>query len=190
MTWIDSVIDGDYEISTEYPYHLRRKDDRRVIKEWNNGNGYIRLKLNGHNYYKHRIVALQFIENDDPEHKTEVDHVYQHRNDYHVENLRWITPKGNNENKLSHLGIQYEYVDDDNLPDDIIEVTDYGNHEFDDYYYSESLDRFMFWNGIRTRILHVNHHSNGSAYVDMRDKNNRRVKVFYSKFKKLYGLRN
>ena len=190
MTWIDCVVDDDYEISTEYPYHIRRKSNHRIIKEHidsTKGN-YVYVNLNGNRYRKHRIIAEQFIPN--PNGFPCVDHINHDRTDYHVQNIRWCSYSDNCKNKSSHKGVEYEYIEDDDLPDDLIIVSDYGNHEFEDLYYSESMDRFLFYTGINSRVLHINHAPNDSAFVCAFDKNNKRVKVFYSKFKKLYGLRN
>ncbi len=184
MAWYDCVVDNAYEISDEYPYQIRKKSNHHIVSEHDNGNGYIRLKLNGQPYYKHRIVALQFIPN--PDDLPEIDHKYKDRTDYHIENLRWISRSKNQENKLSHNGINYEYIDD--LPDDSIEVTDYNEHQFEDLYYSESLDRFLFYNGVQYRILHVNHRAGGAAFVNANNINNVRVKISYAKFKRIYGF--
>ena len=43
----------------------------------------------------HRIIAFTFIENDDPQKKTQVDHINEDKKDNCVENLRWITPSDN-----------------------------------------------------------------------------------------------
>lgn len=36
-------------------------------------------------YQKHRLVALQWIDNDDPTTKIEVDHINKDRTDYHID---------------------------------------------------------------------------------------------------------
>ena len=46
------------------------------------------------------LIARQFIPNDDPKHKTEVDHKNRNRANYQLSNLRWITPSHNNYNRV------------------------------------------------------------------------------------------
>ena len=61
----------DYEISTDFPHVIRKRANEQIVSEYiNNKNGYIQLNLseriNGitvqRKYYKHRLVAKQFIE--------------------------------------------------------------------------------------------------------------------------------
>ena len=183
--WIDCVVDDDYEIYSLYPHIIRRKRNHHFASEFINTNGYVSLTLNGRKFYKHVIVALQFVINDDPEQKTDVDHINHDRTDYHIENLRWCTKSENMKNTSSHLGYDYEFIDDDDIPADLITVRAYGDHEFENYYFSPSMNAFMFWNGVTTRILHINASPGRSPYVNIRDKNNCVVKVSYAKFKKM-----
>ena len=170
MSWIDCKVNNDYEIFTEYPFYIRKKKNGRIVKE-SLSNGYVQIHLNGVHYYKHRIVAVQFIPNDDPLIKTEVDHINRDRTDYHIENLRWVSQKENNLNKSSYKGVDCEIIDYEETPDDLVEVRDYGKHKFEDYYYSPDNNLFYFDTGVNLRILHVNFKKeNGSAYVIMMNK--------------------
>lgn len=184
-------FEDDYEILNEYPYTIRRKKDSYEISESKSGKGYIRVHLNGKSYYKHILIAKQFIENDDPENKVEVDHINHDKTDYHIENLRWTTPSNNNMNKSVHKGVTYEFINE--LPDDYIDVDTYetrkGVHEFNDkeYYFSPSTDKFYYYNGHQYRILHVNN-NHGSSTVRLKDINKRCVSVYYTKFKIQYDL--
>lgn len=47
----------------------------------------------------HKLVARAFIPN--PENKPCIDHINTDRTDYRIENLRWVTPKENSNNKLT-----------------------------------------------------------------------------------------
>ena len=79
--WQTLIDDEDYEISTEFPFPIRRKSNGNIVKE-SIDKGYYRLHLNQKKYYKHIIVAKQFIENDDPINKTCVDHINRNKLDY------------------------------------------------------------------------------------------------------------
>lgn len=132
--WHRCVVDNNYEINDVYPFNIRRVGKTKNISEHidDTKGGYVYVRMNDKQKRKHIIVAKQFIFNDDPEHKTEVDHVNGDKTDYHIENLRWTTHKENMRNRHSHKGIAYEFIDE--LPDDTEELIAYGNHELDGYY--------------------------------------------------------
>ena len=189
MSWIVCKVNEDYEIYTEYPFYIRKKSTGKIVSEWHNGNGYVRVNLNKVKYYKHRIVAFQFLPNDEPLIKTEIDHINHDRSDYHLSNLRWCSPKENSLNKSSNKDINYEFIDYEETPDDLVEVRDYGVHEFEDYYYSPENNLFYFDTGINLRKLHINFDKrNGSAFVCVRSNENKKVQIRFTKFKKLYGF--
>lgn len=57
-------------------------------------NGYLSVMLCNGSYtkrrYVHRLVAQAFVYNDDPLHKTEIDHINRIKTDNCIENLRWV----------------------------------------------------------------------------------------------------
>lgn len=69
------------------------------------GGGYARVILvkDGKKYSKtvHRLVAEVFIPN--PDNLPFIDHINCIRNDSRVENLRWCTPSGNNQNPITNM---------------------------------------------------------------------------------------
>ena len=178
-------FENDYEILSVYPFYIRRKKDHYKISEFNS-KGYVQVCLNMKTYQKHVLIAKQFITNDDPEHKTQVDHKNKDRTDNHLSNLRWVTPSENQRNRSSTCGINYTFVDD--IDEDSIMLTDYGNHQFEEYYYDEKADKFYFWNGIQYRELHINTDKYGLSFINAVDVNKKRVKIYYGKFKRLYNL--
>ena len=187
--WHTCVVDKDYEICDEYPYNIRKRSNKRIVSEYTENTGYPRLNLNQHKYNKHNIVALQFITNDDPIHKTEVDHKIQNSTDYHISNLRWVTRSENAKNKRSIRGVQYEWIDnDEDLPNDTFAIINYNNRKFKDYYYSPSSNLFYFFNGVRYRVLHVLYDKYNHAYVNVRDVNDKNCTIRYEKFKKEHNL--
>ena len=193
MTFETLIENADYEISTEYPYVIRKKANEQIVSEHiNNNNGYIQLTLskqvNGitvwHKYLKHRLVAKQFIEN--PNNYAYVDHINRNRLDNRIENLRWCSASENSKNKSSTHGVEYEFFDD--IDDEAVVVTDYGQHRFENYYYVPDEDSFYFYNGVKYRRLHINEMKNGSLYVYVMNTENKHVKIYLSKFKKIYGF--
>lgn len=75
------------------------------IKPYFSKGGYLRVKINfgerNKKYMVHRLVALAFIKNKNPNLYTQVDHINCNRTDNRVENLRWVTPKQNTQHSLS-----------------------------------------------------------------------------------------
>ena len=87
------------------------KANGRIIKEsLNKTIGYITCYLTNHKqYYKHRLIAQQWIPN--PDNLQQIDHINRNRTDNHISNLRWISRSENCKNKTSIHNVIYEYVD-------------------------------------------------------------------------------
>ena len=90
---------------------------KRFMKQSLNVYGYCHIGLcnNGSRYTRkvHRLVAEAYIPN--PENKPDVDHINRDKTDNRVENLRWVTPLENNQNRCisnsntsGHIGITYD----------------------------------------------------------------------------------
>ena len=178
-------FEQDYEIQKEFPFVIKKKSNNRVLKDTiNKTYGYVQVHLNGKSYQKHIIIAKQFIENDAPEHKTQVDHINHNRADNRLENLRWVSHSTNQRNRTSYNGIENEYVDE--ISDEAIVVDEYSGHQFNDYYYHD--DVFYFFNGVQYRKLYINQMKNEYLYVNLKDVDGKKVKIMYSKFKKIHDL--
>ena len=177
-------FENDYEIQTTYPYNIRKKKTGRIIAEGDRGQGYVQVRLNRKSYYKHRLIAKQFLEN--PDNLPEVDHINHDRSDYHLSNLRYVSRSTNQRNRTVSTinSIIYEYVD--SISDEAIVVDEYNGHDFTDYYFHD--DVFYFYNGVQYRKLHINQMKNGGLYVHMQDNEGKQVNILYSKFKKLHDL--
>lgn len=187
MVWETCVIDNDYEIETEYPHQIRRKSTHQIVEERSNADGYLCVILNDYLKYKHRVIAYQFIPNDDPDKKTQVTHYDQNKSNNRIENLRWVSPKEiirNNKNKGSMNGIKYEFVD--SIPNDCIVVDTYSKWSFEDLYFYD--DVFYFYNGIKFKKCLILKDKSGSRSIHAIADNGENVRIYYSKFKREYGL--
>ena len=104
------------ENGIEYDYRgLYQVNNRGIVKSLGNGNSnnskekILKAAKNKEGYqavflYKegnkkmfrvHRLVAHMFIYNDDPEHKVEVNHIDENKENNSVENLEWCTKEYN-----------------------------------------------------------------------------------------------
>lgn len=71
----------------------------RVLKPHQNKEGYLLVSLSHRkettSYLVHRLVALTFIENPDPENLIIVNHIDGNKSNPYYKNLEWVTPKEN-----------------------------------------------------------------------------------------------
>ena len=149
--------------------------------------GYYQVYLNRVAYLKHRLVAKQFIPN--PNNLPCVDHINHNRIDNHISNLRWVSLSNNSKNISSRYGVNYvfyDYADFDD--DDIIVIDDYNGREIEDYYYDMLTEKFLFDTGVNYRELHVNFDRNRYAFVNVKDVENKRVRISINKFKRIHDL--
>lgn len=151
MSWEVCAVDNDYEIFNEYPYQIRKINNKRIIREWHNGNGYLYCMMNGKHYRKHRVIAIQWIENDSPETKTFIDHINHVRDDNHINNLRWVTKSENERNKESYNKVKTTYLYE--LPDNCIPIEMYRGIIFENYFFCKDNGKCYYDNGIYIREL-------------------------------------
>lgn len=197
MSYVELLDHPNYEILNEYPFRIRKIDSHFVADESINNCGYRVVTLNGKQYLKHRLIATQFIPNDDPNNKTQVDHINHDRSDYHIGNLRWVTPSENSFNKSSYKGVEYEYFDD--IPDEAFMIDTYetrnGMRYFDEnryfYYHDDKLDEDVFYGKVADdvyRKLHININKNKVKYVNTKDVDHKVVAICINKFKHQYDF--
>ncbi|KAK8835707.1 hypothetical protein M9Y10_042304 [Tritrichomonas musculus] len=175
----------DYEIMTSEPYYIRKISTKKILKEINRNkeNKYISIRLNGQIKLKHRIIAEHFVPNDDPENKIFVDHIDQNPHNNSPSNLRWVSPKENSMNKKTHMNIVYQFYD--KLPPNAISIKKYGNHTFENYFYSNG--EFYFFNGEKYRKLEKLQQTKYSTFfVQALNTKGKKVKIFVNKFERDY----
>ena len=127
-----------YIISKKYPYNIRDKTTKELIKPIvDKSTGYYIIHIpNVKEFLLHRIIANQWIENDNPLEKTQVDHINRDPRDNHIDNLRWVSPSENLKNRTKWGDYKYEYKD--KLSQDAKTIDVYGKHKFKDLYYDDN----------------------------------------------------
>ena len=87
--------------------------------------------------------------------------------------------------KTNNKGITYEFVD--SIPEITKPITHYNtrstHHEFDEnrYYYFNNDNVYEKINETTYKKLYINRKANGCDFVNMFDKNNKRVSVYFNK---------
>lgn len=86
----------NYSVSSEG--QVRNDKTERIFKLGKDKKGYIRITIQGKVFRVHRLVAENFIEND--EGKKEINHINGIKSDNRLENLEWVTSSENRKHAL------------------------------------------------------------------------------------------
>lgn len=171
--WLECIANPAYEINSCYPYRLRDKETKKLVREYigrgKYGHGYKCLKLGGKTYLKHRIVAQQFLSN--PNNLPQIDHINHIRTDNRLCNLRWCSASENLKNRTGCKGSHYNYVE--RLPETTKPLNSYNGYVFDNLFVDYTTHKLYIWNGANYREL-----NNGSVIFDTEHK---RCKLSYNK---------
>ena len=87
--------------------------------------------------------------------------------------------------KTNYKGVNYEFVD--SIPEIVKPITSYNtrsaHYEFDDdrYYYHNNENVYEKINETTYKKLHINRKANGCNFINVFDKNNKRVSVYFNK---------
>ena len=65
--WELLKFDNDFEINSKYPYPVRRVGTIKVLNERIDGSGYYKLSINKVRALKHRLIATQWVHNENPD---------------------------------------------------------------------------------------------------------------------------
>ena len=191
MTWQQLDEHPNYEIYSEYDdalhcYPIRKIGINPRILKTGVDKGYVYIYLNNVKYNVHRVIAEQFIANNDPDNQTEVDHINHIRTDNRIENLRWVTSLQNQNNKSKYKDREIEFIQE--LPDDAIVVNQYGNHHFNGYYFANDVFYKDTGNGDYRIVPWHFDKSTNNYKVMLTDENTIQRTITKNVFYELYGL--
>lgn len=86
----------DYDISTTG--EIRNRRTGRILKQHDDGRGYLKITLNGRHYKVHRLMCETFIPWS-ATHKYHIHHKNYDRHDNRIINLTWELPEVNSRNQ-------------------------------------------------------------------------------------------
>ena len=142
VTFVPLTAHDGYEISTTPPHIIRRIDTGKINAQSITNSGYYQITIAGRTYPVHRIIAQQFIPNEDPEHLTDVNHINHNKTDNRIENLEWITHAANLAHRKSFKKQRSEYVTELN-PETTIRVNEYENLKLPRYYFDTATSMLL-----------------------------------------------
>lgn len=188
-------FEDDYEILNIYPFTIRKKLTHQTMNEYN-CNGYVIVSLNGNIQYKHRLIAKQFIKNDDPLTKMEIDHINQVKNDNRIENLRWVTRAENMHNRRPYRKAstpqKYEYVTA-LTGQNVFQLEEYNGHLYDRYWFDMDTETLYLYTRHKFKIVKPSL-LNSILVVALVDVDNKHHTVSYNKlireFKEMINAEN
>ena len=144
-------FDNRYEISTTEPWNFRKIGKTNCQKQSLNKNGYLQTSI-GRSQIVHRMVAHQYINNDDPKNKTQVDHIDWNKLNNSIENLRWSSQSENMINREDIFRKSDIVLNE--LPPGSELINEYKDYEFDKYYYNTNDERiYMITKGGKAKVV-------------------------------------
>ena len=96
-------LDGEeWKAFPDHPNYLvsnmgrfRNAKNNLLLKPWYSSSDYYYLDFGNKTYLAHRVVAITWLENPEPDVKTEVNHINGVKDDFRPCQLEWVTPSEN-----------------------------------------------------------------------------------------------
>ncbi len=88
-------VDGHPSYEINRMGQVRSKKTGKLLKSYDDGTGYLRVKLDGENCRLHILVAKQFVPNHEPGIRNIVNHKKGKKHDCRASQLEWVTQAEN-----------------------------------------------------------------------------------------------
>jgi hypothetical protein len=152
--WVVLKKHSNYKMCGTYPYPiLEISKPHRVLPEWLDSKGYVHVMIGGRPCLKHRLVAIQWVENPNSSQYKIVDHKNNDPSYYHVDNLQWVEFSLNSLNRYGYRGEWYLYLQC--LPRGTVRVCEIDENKFDILFFERVTNSFYYYNGFKYRKLVV-----------------------------------
>lgn len=92
-SWKTIQCHPQYEVSNMG--NVRNSKTGKLLNPYEDGRGYLRVKLDRKNCRLHILVATAFVHNDDPGFKNVVNHKKGKKHDCRASQLEWVTQSEN-----------------------------------------------------------------------------------------------
>jgi hypothetical protein len=183
--WEDLKVSENYQINYE-TFIIRNKNTGKIckIKECKQ-TGYLQLTIDSKTHLLHRILALQYVPNPNPEIFRVVDHIDRNKKNNNINNLRWVEYSFNSKNLRSNSKELFKWVDE--LPDDFLQIQNYGKYNFYNLFYSQN--NFYVKVGEQYRKLEVRIFRI-YPLVNVQNENGKNIPIYLNKFKRIYNFNN
>lgn len=145
-------IDPAYKIQYDNGRITIKSPCGKILNPNLNNSGYFTYNIRGKTTGEHVLVATQYIPNDKPTFKTQVNHINGIRSDNRVENLEWIDHKTNCQYRVKGEYITRDEFDELDF-DRVIQINAYNDYEFDDLFYDS--DRKLFYINMRNNLVKI-----------------------------------
>lgn len=192
MSWEELRENVNYEIFNEFPHSIRKKGSNVICSESINNAGYVQICIDGETQPLHRVIAKQFIMNDNPDVLTEVNHINTNKLDNRIENLEWMSHSDNLKQRKKYNRQKAEYIDKLNT-ENLYQLENYNGHEFNRYYFDMKTETLYIFTRHKYKIVKPT--LNGKMWiVSLNTTSGKNVTCSYNKlireFKKLEELEN
>jgi hypothetical protein len=199
---IRQIAANSYEIRKHKPKRLKTRGDKIQLVKHNpiaqaldKKSGYYVVYLDGRRESIHHLVATQYIDNDDPEFKFCVNHINHKRTDNRISNLRWATPeqiardKGYGKKRRINITPQDDF---ETQHPNLIAITNYGDHEFDNLFYCPDVRTFYLYLPDKHEFHQLRYRTSGRGYsfVNATSTTNVQVCVYQNPIERLYVPRH